>query len=305
MLTKTITLPQQGFQQFVTILTTGLSPKKHRIVGLGVLSPCSSASKLVLYLSEEPGDEKHVLSSFSQNIADNLSIIGYNVKQYTHPFLKERAHAWGLPLPAGPWKGLREQVAARRSLDDTLADESLSTALGWAHFQPDSTILPADVPELWKEFHQSGDTMIADVLWQRMVDDLRGMQALAAALDRVKGEEGLSLAGFTFYPTQAKLIGDRLYISGEIIPSLEGYFIDDEHQLQCFGSQFSLLIQGQTGLYDRDTPCVFVELPWEEAFPQSVTSPDAITLLSLDGQVQKNHLRPVTKQALSRFFHTD
>ncbi len=85
---------------FFDIETTGLSPKEACIYLIGCMYESADGPVLTQLFSEDPSEEKDILSAFCDIAQTHCTPVHYNGSTFDIPFLNARAAVWGITLPS-------------------------------------------------------------------------------------------------------------------------------------------------------------------------------------------------------------
>ena len=156
------------------IETTGLFHSRDCIINAGF---CSSMGDVWQNFSEDPADEKRVVSEALERILQADAVITYNGDTFDLPFLLRRAQKYGLcerlPLlwSVDLYRWLKKYWPAAVSMK-SMSQKSVEEAMGLAD-RRDDEIPGGDCIPLYNYYLQTKDTKAKDTILLHNADDVR------------------------------------------------------------------------------------------------------------------------------------
>ena len=224
------------------IETTGLSPKFHKVILIGILYNCQDRTVIKQFFAENEDEEIDVLTEFVNNIkcftrhvtyngvAFDIGFINYRLKKHNIDFILDKESDFDILRFIKPFKTYLK-----------LEDCSLSTVETYFGIHRDDIINGGESVKLYKEFVESQNKEIMNTILLHNYEDIYNLSKLVNIKELVAKKLDLlefngSNCSLKIFPLNYKISAKKLYMY---------YFIFDgnHNNIQIYNDNYSIICQ--------------------------------------------------------------
>jgi len=161
---------------FVDIETTGFSAKNTSLYAIGCISFSENNPELAIYFAQKPEDEKEVLQSFFELCREKKTLIHFNGNTFDLPYMKTKAKQYNLEHPFDEMEGIDifKRISPYKTILglENCKQKTIEQFLG---IDRDDKYNGGQLIEVYKEYVQTQDKELEDLLVLHNLDDMKGM----------------------------------------------------------------------------------------------------------------------------------